>query len=47
MFEALRRNPSIVSVIWYDLAKESDWRFESGPRATAAFATGVADPRYR
>ncbi|MGH3144144.1 MAG: glycoside hydrolase family 26 protein [Gaiellales bacterium] len=47
MFETLRRNPSIVSVIWYDLAKESDWRFESGPRATAAFAAGVAHPRYR
>jgi hypothetical protein len=47
MFETLRRNPSIVSVIWYDLEKESDWRFESGPRSTAAFAAGVADPRYR
>ncbi len=47
MFETLHRYPSITSVIWYDLPKVSDWRFESTPRAAAAFATGVAHPRYR
>lgn len=47
MFEMLRRHPQIRSLIWYDLRKGSDWRVESSRRASAAFAAGVADQRYR
>jgi beta-mannanase len=47
MFASLRRYPSITSVIWYDLVKGSDWRVESSRQATAVYAAGVADPRYR
>lgn len=47
MFASLGRDPGIKSLIWYDLAKGSDWRVESSSRSIAAFASGVADARYR
>jgi beta-mannanase len=47
MFTTLRRNPAIRSVIWFNLAKGSDWRIESSRRSAAAYAAGVADDRYR
>jgi beta-mannanase len=47
MFETLRRTPMIKAVIWYDLAKVSDWRIQSSSRTSQAFALGAANPRYR
>jgi beta-mannanase len=47
MFDSLRRQRAITSLIWYDLHKHSDWRVESSAAATAAFARGVAAARYR
>ncbi|MFL6670613.1 MAG: glycoside hydrolase family 26 protein [Burkholderia ambifaria] len=47
MFATLPRHPEIVSLIWFDLVKGSDWRVTSSPAATAAFSEGVAASRYR
>jgi beta-mannanase len=47
MFATMRSHPEIRSLIWYDLLKGSDWRVTSSAEATAAFAEGAADPRYR
>jgi beta-mannanase len=47
MFQTLKAHPQITSVVWYDLSKSSDWRVESSPAATAAFAAAASDPRYR
>lgn len=47
MFAALRRYPTITSLVWYDLVKGSDWRVESSRNAAAAYGTAVAGPRYR
>jgi len=47
MFDALRRYPAIKSLIWYDLLKGSDWRLESSSEASAAYAAGATDQRYR
>jgi beta-mannanase len=42
MFETLRRQPQITSLIWFELHKHSDWRVESSKASTAAFAEAVA-----
>jgi beta-mannanase len=47
MFATLSRHPEITSVIWFDLAKGSDWRITSSPGAAAAYAAAVDAPRYR
>jgi len=47
MFSALKRHPAIKSIVWYDIVKGSDWRVESSRESAAAFAAGVAGPRYR
>jgi beta-mannanase len=46
-FAGLARNASIKAFVWFNLNKETDWRIESSAAAQRAFATGVADPRYR
>ena len=45
-FSSLASRPQIKAFLWFNLNKETDWRIESSPSATAAFAAGVADPRY-
>jgi Glycosyl hydrolase family 26 len=47
MFASLAHDPGIESLIWYDLVKGSDWRVESSRRSIEAFASKVADARYR
>ena len=47
MFATLRAHPEVDAILWYDLAKLSDWRIDSTPASAAAFAAGVSDPRYR
>jgi hypothetical protein len=46
-FSSLRRYPDIRAFVWFDYDKEADWRLDSSAAARAAFAAGVADPRYR
>jgi beta-mannanase len=46
MFAGLRARPWIVGLMWFDYDKETDWRISSSDAARAAFAAGVADPRY-
>ena len=42
MFDYVQDHPSIRSVLWFDLPKESDWRVATTPAARRAFADGVA-----
>jgi beta-mannanase len=46
-FAQLKANTDIKAFIWFNLAKETDWRIESSSTATQAFRTGVSDSRYR
>jgi hypothetical protein len=46
LFASLPRYPEIIGVIWQEAVKEVDWRIAVSPPASAAFAAGVADPRY-
>lgn len=41
-FRGLRTNPQIRAFVWFDFAKEADWRLDSSPAARAAFARGLA-----
>lgn len=48
LFEGLAANPDIVGFVWFDHSVNgNDWRIESSTASTTAFATGVADERYR
>jgi beta-mannanase len=46
-FTQLKANTDIKAFIWFNLAKETDWRIESSSTATQAFRTGISDTRYR
>ncbi|WP_433281273.1 glycoside hydrolase family 26 protein [Micromonospora sp. CA-244673] len=46
-FRALPRHEDILGLIWFEVDKELDWRIVSSPAVAQAFATAVADPRYR
>jgi cellulose synthase (UDP-forming) len=41
MFAELKRRPYVASLLWFNLHKQTDWRIESSPAATAAFAAGL------
>ena len=45
-FAALAADPDIKAFDWFNWNRETDWRIQSSPAAAAAFAAGVADPRY-
>jgi Glycosyl hydrolase family 26 len=45
-FDGLKRHHAIRAFAWFNFNKESDWRIESSPAATEAFAAGLADPRF-
>ena len=48
VFDGLARNPDIIGFVWFDHSVNgTDWRIESSDAAESAFATGVADDRYR
>jgi hypothetical protein len=48
VFDGLTRNPDIIGFVWFDHSVNgTDWRIESSDAASNAFATGVADDRYR
>ena len=38
--------PQIRAWIWFDISKETDWRFDSDKDSLEAFKTGVSDPVY-
>jgi beta-mannanase len=42
-----RHFPRVQAVVWFNLAKERDWRIESSPASRQAFAEAVAGPCYR
>ena len=46
-FAELRSRPQIQGFVWFNHNKETDWRVQSSEAARLAFASGVADPRYR
>jgi beta-mannanase len=46
LFAELAQRSQIKGFVWFNQDKETDWRIESSPSATQAFATGVADQRY-
>jgi beta-mannanase len=42
MFATLAERPEIRGVVWFDHAKEADWRVDSSPASLAAFREGLA-----
>jgi hypothetical protein len=47
LFDGLATNPDIIGFVWFDHSiNGTDWRIESSSEASAAFAAGIADPRY-
>lgn len=44
-FEFLRRQSDVVGFVWFDHAKETDWRIESSPESAAAIAEAMRDMR--
>jgi beta-mannanase len=42
MFAYLKLHPEVTSVIWFNIAKEADWRIESSRSAERAFAAGLS-----
>jgi beta-mannanase len=42
MFSRLAAQPDVRLFVWFNSNKETDWRIESSPGATQAFAAGVA-----
>jgi len=47
LFESLPRHPEVIGVVWFEGTGLADWRVTTSAAASAAFAEGVADPRYR
>lgn len=47
MFDYIRRQRRIHSVLWFDLPKETDWRVATSPGAVRAFRDGVARMQRR
>ena len=45
MWAYLATRPYVTSIIWFDLAKETNWRIDSSPSAGRAFAAGARAPR--
>lgn len=43
--EFLRRQSDVVGFVWFDHAKETDWRIESTPESAAAMAEAMRDMR--
>jgi beta-mannanase len=41
MFSDLARHPAVRTVIWFDVAKQTDWRITSSSAAARAFSAGL------
>ncbi len=46
MFRAIEDHPEIRSVVWFNVAKEADWRIQTSSGAERSFAEAMTDPRY-
>jgi beta-mannanase len=46
MLADVRRHPQVVGLVWFDVAKQADWRVNSSARAVAAFASGLSGLRH-
>ena len=42
LFREIAERPKIQGLIWFDIAKEADWRIESSPAAARAYRRGLA-----
>jgi beta-mannanase len=47
LFKAVKSYPSIISVVWFNVDKESKWQIQSSVAAERAFAAGVSSARFR
>lgn len=47
MFQELPNDRDIIGVIWFESIKEVDWRVAASAEASAAYAKGVAQSRFR
>jgi len=48
MFSMIKNNyTNIKAFVWFNVNKETDWRFNIAPASTAAFKTGVSDPMVK
>jgi hypothetical protein len=47
MFAAIRRDPRISALVWFNADKETDWRVNSSPATLAAFQAGLRSSLYR
>ncbi|HEX5535079.1 MAG TPA: glycosyl hydrolase [Actinomycetales bacterium] len=45
MFATLDKRPQVCAFTWFDLAKETDWRIDSSPASSSAFADGLGRSR--
>lgn len=41
-YARMRANPRVVGAIWFDMAKEADWRVDSSPSALKAYREAMA-----
>jgi cellulose synthase (UDP-forming) len=41
MFKDLADQPQVRSIVWFNLAKQTDWRIDDSPTASRAFAAGA------
>ena len=42
LFSWLATQPDVGTFVWFDHAKETDWRIDSSAESAAAFADGLA-----
>jgi beta-mannanase len=47
LFKSLSQYPRVISLVWFNVDKESNWGIQSSARAERAFAAGVASSRFR
>jgi mannan endo-1,4-beta-mannosidase len=46
LFAGVVGNTDVIGFIWFNIAKESDWRVDTSADALAAFRQGAADSRF-
>jgi len=45
-FPEVRRMPNLKAWVWFNLNKETDWRFDADAASLEAFRQGLQDPAY-
>jgi hypothetical protein len=46
LFDYLARQGQVSAVVWFQMDKERDWRFNSSGQAQVAFKQAIADRRH-